>query len=624
MSIGTVHPAKRRAVTWRLAGVLAGASLIACASTLHGPSGPASERTRALHLLNRATYGARPQDVDQVMRLGINKWLDQQMKPAPPPPPVVAQQPAEQREQVIQTKLPTPATPEQARAQQLQQAQMLQRAVVVRAALGQPIGDVVQTKITRAITSERQLEEVMTDFWFNHFNVNYNKAQVRNVISDYEDNAIRKHVFGRFEDMLLATAQHPAMLVYLDNFQSTVAPPPQQQQFDANGNPRRLPPQRGGLNENYARELMELHTLGVDGGYTQQDVIEVARAFTGWGIMNRPASPPNQPVPPGAPARPGAPAGTIAVSGSIGGAAVVFGQGPGANIDFRFDEVRHDRGEKVVLGTTLPAGRGMEDGVDVIHMLVQHPSTAKFIAKKLVRHFVADDPPDALVDEIASVFRKTNGDLKEVTRALFTADEFYNPKYYRGKTKRPYEFIASALRVTSAQVQQNQALVTQLRALGHLPYSEPAPTGYPVTAENWMSAGAMMNRMRFAFDLAGGRVAGVQFQPQSFFGEIPTAPQSGGFRSAPNVAVRGSQNGPVKTAQSGDARLDGNTVRTPFEPGDINALTTTLLAQTLPGVPPDRLAALIAEDLAQQQGDRRAALSRALGLVLGSPEFQRY
>jgi uncharacterized protein (DUF1800 family) len=427
------------------------------------------------------------------------------------------------------------------------------------------MGALVHAKLERAVVSERQLEEVMTDFWFNHFNVFYNKGQVRLALGDYEQNAIRRHVFGRFEDMLTATAQHPAMLVYLDNFMSTVAPvsPPAGQ---------RRP--RGGLNENYARELLELHTLGVEGGYTQQDVIEVARAFTGWGIVNSTTQN----------ARPGTPAEAR----------------PFASVGFQFHPERHDTGEKVVLGQTLAGGRGMEDGLDVLRLLARHPATAQHVASKLVRHFVADDPPPELVSELAAVFRQTDGDLRAVTRALFRAKAFYDPAHYRTKTKRPFEFVASALRLTGARVEQSQALVQQLRAFGHLPYSEPAPTGYPTVAEEWLSAGAMMNRMRFAIDLVAGRVAGVQFPTTALLGV-----------SGQPAADR-RQSGPVESASALDTAA-------------IQALTTAVLRQLLPGVPPEQMATLIADDLASQPtAERRAVAARIAALVLGSPEFQRY
>jgi uncharacterized protein (DUF1800 family) len=552
MRIGVVHPASRR-VWWR-ASVLAGTLLsAACTSAPFTTASPApTDRAAIIHLLHRATYGPRPEDVEEVLRVGAHAWLERQLQPAPA---LVAQATSQAAAQPrIRAELP-PVDMMQAAREQL-----------VRLRTTQAIGTLVQTKLERAVHAERQLEEIMTDFWFNHFNVFYNKAQVRTALPDYEQNAIGRHVFGRFEDMLLATAQHPAMLVYLDNFTST-APVASQP-----AGPRR--PQRGGLNENYARELLELHTLGVDGGYTQQDVIEVARAFTGWGILTR---------------------ATTRVQPAGNGAAATAATVPG--VVFQFNAQRHDSGEKQVLGQVLPAGRGLEDGLDVIRLLAQHPATAEHIATKLVRHFVADDPPRQLVADLAAVFRETRGDLRAVTRALFTAKAFYDPAHYRAKTRRPFEFVAAALRLTGARVEQNQVLVQQLRAFGHLPYSEAAPTGYPTVAEEWLSAGALMSRMRFAVDLAAGRVAGVQFPPEAMLGAPPQAPRR-------------------PRADNGASPMDAEAVR---------SLTAALLHRLLPGVPSDRLEAVIADDLAAQQtSDPRTLNTRVAGLVLGSPEFQRY
>jgi uncharacterized protein (DUF1800 family) len=406
--------------------------------------------------------------------------------------------------------------------------------------------ELVSAKMTRSIYSERQLEDVMTDFWFNHFNVFFNKGQDRYLVADYERTAIRPHVFGKFEDMLLATAQHPAMLFYLDNAQSvyvdTMAmrrrPAPQQQRVRGRG-----------LNENYARELLELHTLGVDGGYTQKDVIEVARAFTGWGFQQ-----PN----------------LRALQGT-----------EGANnlppIAFQFRPQMHDPGEKLILGQRFAAGRGIEDGRDVIRMLAKHPSTARFIASKLAERFVADEPPADVVAHLAAVFTRTNGDLREVTRALFSHDMFYRPEYRAAKVKTPYELVVSALRVTGADITTSRRSMELLRTMGHLPYSEPTPTGYPAMSEDWVNSGAMLNRMNFGLDLAAGRVDGARMNPAGLLS-----------------ANRNAQPLPE------------------------------LLAALLPGIDTQRLAQRIREDAEQQTDTQpRARVARALGLVLGSPEFQR-
>lgn len=527
---------------------------------------PAGAQTRedtaqALHLLRRATWGVRPADLAAVLSSGRAAWLDRQLNPAAIADPDVAA-----RLQQLPLAAATMAelyrdfTPLPAQVQAAQRAQQMQgdsgrapdaamtpaeRRERQQRSPQRLLAELVTAKIARSVYSERQLEDVMTDFWFNHFNVFFNKGQDRYLVSDYERSAIRPHVFGTFEDMLLATAQHPAMLFYLDNWTSVYVDTMALRRL----RPGQLPQQARtrGLNENYARELLELHTLGVDGGYTQQDVIEVARAFTGWTFQPPPRQlqlQPERTAPP---------------------------------VEFLFRAQLHDRGEKVVLGTVLPAGRGIEDGRAVIRMLAQHPATARFIATKLAERFVADAPPAAVVDQLAAVFTRTNGDLREVTRALFSSDMFYRPEYYGAKVKTPYELVVSALRVTRADVGMSRRTIELLRTMGHAPYTEPAPTGFPVMSEDWVNTGAMLNRMNFGLDLAAARVDGVRITPAALL--------SASDRAEPLLAVLGA---------------------------------------VLPGIDTQQLAQRMRED-AQQQAEMqpRARISRALGLALGSPDFQR-
>jgi uncharacterized protein (DUF1800 family) len=390
--------------------------------------------TRESHLLSRATYGARAADMARVRSIGISRWLDQQLVPG--------------------------RIDDSALERRLQPYQALHLSVSELASTYAPqgkgpkrpqqlLGELVGAKLTRAAYSERQLEEVMTDFWFNHFNVFFGDGPVRYLVADYERNAIRPHVFGKFHDLLRATARHPAMLLYLDNAMSNA---------------------RRGINENYARELLELHTLGVDGGYTEEDVREIARAFTGWTLNRR--------------SRPAA--------------------------EFQFVRALHDDAMKVVLGRQLPAGRGLEDGEDVLRVLSRHPATAHFIATKLVQRFVSDEPPADFVEELAAVFRKSDGDLRAVTRVLFTSPRFYESRHYQAKVKTPFELVASALRTTNADFRMTAQLAQTLRSLGQLPYTESAPTGFPATSEEWVNSGAMLNRINFAVALANGRVNGVR------------------------------------------------------------------------------------------------------------------
>ena len=426
------------------------ATLILC-FVLLGTTRDALPQSAEAHLLSRATYGARPADLERARTLGIEKWLDEQLAPDriddARTEDALAQFAGLRMSFTELSQTYAPNGNGEKRPQQLLQ-------------------ELVGAKLTRAVYTERQLEEVMTDFWFNHFNVFFGDGPVRYLVADYEEKAIRAHVFGKFYDMLRATAQHPAMLVYLDNAMSN---------------------SRRGVNENYARELLELHTLGVDGGYTEEDVREIARAFTGWTVV-----------------RAGARAGMGAGGGNRSGRGT---REPGT---FQFVRVLHDDGEKRVLGRTLGAGRGVEDGEEVLQLLASHPATAKFIATKLVQRFVNDDPPADFVNELASVFTKTDGDLRAVTRALFTSPRFYEARHVNAKVKTPFELVASALRVSNAEFRFTPQLAQTLRTLGQLPYTETAPTGFPAASDEWVNSGAMLNRINFGIALANNRMNGVR------------------------------------------------------------------------------------------------------------------
>jgi uncharacterized protein (DUF1800 family) len=334
------------------------------------------------------------------------------------------------------------------------------------------LSDLREAKLYRALYSNRQLEEVLTDFWFNHFNVYEAKGQTRAMLASYERDAIRPHVLGKFKDLLLATARDPAMLTYLDNWQS-MAPnafdigPFAQGPFQTG--PRFFPRQAHGLNENYGRELLELHTLGVNGGYTQQDVIEVARCFTGWTVRQ-----------------------------------------PGVKPEFAYAAFMHDSGEKKVLGRTIAAGGQEQDGLQVIDILAHHPSTAHFISLKLARHFVADDPPPALVERMARTFTKTDGDLRAVLETMFTSREFFSEGAWQSKVKSPLEMVVSAVRALDAEVVDDVALVGKVNDMGQPLYGKEPPTGYRDVADAWLSTANVMARIEFAGALSQGRVAGVK------------------------------------------------------------------------------------------------------------------
>ncbi|MBI1766501.1 MAG: DUF1800 domain-containing protein [Acidobacteria bacterium] len=460
---------------------------------------PLTEEQKILHLLNRAGFGPRPGDVERVRQMGLEKYLDQQLHPEdlsdellarplqalntlqmagpeivqtfmPPPPPrpsptPVAAKEGEMAKQGESEKMAAPVQPTP-RPTPTPPQRNPQQAVI----------ELQQAKLLRAVFSERQLQEVMVDFWFNHFNVFAGKDNVRWMLTPYERDVLRPHALGKFKELLTATAQSPAMLYYLDNFQSQVEPPlpPQPPLARKEGDTTPPPPaRRPGLNENYGRELLELHTLGVDGGYTQQDVIAVARSFTGWTLTQPP------------------------------------------NVGFVFRPRMHDKGEKIVLGTRLAPGGGIEDGLRVIDLLAHHPATAKFIARKLCQRFVADEPPAALVDQIAAVFTKTDGDIRAVVRAILTSPEFYAPKNYRSKIKSPLELTASMLRATGA-ASEGFALIQWVNRMGEPLYQCVPPTGYSEESARWLNNAALLERLNFALALMQQRVNGTRVELARF------------------------------------------------------------------------------------------------------------
>ena len=554
----------------------------------------ATDRDRAIHLLQRATYGPRPADIDAVLSDGISDWLDRQLHPeridnaaletlldGVPVASMSLNELAGQYppNQVLQS------------VRQLSQSNSLEESDQrrLRRELGEHsprriLDGLATTRITNAVHSERQIEEMMTAFWYDHFNVFWGKDATRLLVPGYERNAIRPHVFEKFEDMVLATAQHPAMLFYLDNFQSAAPDSSLQarERRDANARRmRRMPAQaraqatqrmeeqqrrrpRPGLNENYARELLELHTLGVDGGYTQADVIDVARILTGWTFGEQRSRMQMRQT-----------------QASYEDGRLVL---PDTDYEeayrFRFRPEFHDTGEKTVMGHVFEAGGGHEEGVELIRMLAHHPSTARHIATQLATRFVADKPPLALVDHLAEVFLATSGDLREVTRALFTSDEFYDPAVVGNRVKSPFLLVTSTLRMTYGRTANSRVLMETLRSLGEAPYLAEPPTGYEETSAQWASGGAMLTRMNFATSYVTGELRGVRPDRNRIFGEIRR-------RGEDSVAV--------------------------------------LLDALLPGTDTTELMAVIEEELqtTPPESDRESRL-RVLGLILGSPEFQSH
>lgn len=413
--------------------------------------------------------------------------------------------------------------------------------------------ELVQSKLLRAIYSDRQLEEVMTDFWFNHFNVFIGKGADRYMLTGYERDVIRPRALGKFEDLLVATAQSPAMLFYLDNWLS-VGP---NSDF-ANGIPKRnnnynwrRPPRpqrpasakqgrkRSGLNENYGRELMELHTLGVNGGYTQKDVTEVARVLTGWTLK--------QPR-----------------------------QGGG----FEFEERMHEPGDKHVLGHRIKSG-GEKEGREVLHILAHHPATAKFISTKLAVRFVSDDPPPALIDRMTQAYLKKDGDIREVLKVMFHSPEFWATESYRAKVKTPLEFVVSAVRTSGAEVSDAMPLARQLQNFGMPLYGMQPPTGYSMKADAWVNSSALLGRMNFALALTAGKLKGVQVDPGQMLGAGPSPTDSQGTLAAlENSLLAGNvsrQTHDTIAAQMNDPKISQRQLDDPASPSNTSAIAGLLL-----------------------------------------------
>ncbi|HEY2805566.1 MAG TPA: DUF1800 domain-containing protein [Gemmatimonadales bacterium] len=519
---------------------------------------PDPDSETVLHLLNRLTFGPRPGDIDRVQRLGIQRWLEYQLAPSRIPDPVdtmVRRVYAAAFEPPAELYLEYPR-PNQAAAANRKNAPAAgdqpgdsMMAARTRQTVRRLNTDVVMATLLRHAESERQLEEVMTDFWFNHFNVFIGKNADRWLTSDYIERAIRPNALGNFETLLKAVAHHPAMLVYLDNFQS-VAPgsePPNARRFAA-----RMPEQARrqmptGINENYGRELLELHTLGVDGGYTQQDVQNVARILTGWSIAG-----PN--------ARP--------TGGRFGNNIEPF--------SFEFHDWAHDRGEKVVLGTVFPAGHGQDEGERLLTMLANSPATARHIAHKLCERLVSDDSPDGCVDHATAAFLRTHGDIAAVIRAIVESPDFWAGTARRSKVKTPLEFVVSALRATGAVPDTSPRLGFVLQTLGQPLFQQQVPTGYPETQEMWVNSGALLNRMNVAMGIATGRLPGIDVDLE------PVVPMT----------------------------------------GDKDALVAEVNTAILAGMASPNTLRVIRQQI-DDINDPSAARAMAVGLALGSPEFQR-
>jgi uncharacterized protein (DUF1800 family) len=628
---------------------------------------------KIIHLLNRIGYGPRPGDVERVRKMGIDKYVDLQLHPERiedpaieaklalypslkmslteiqekyPPPQFLARQLGLRNGKNAPVLPPGEGADEDTKREYRQQI----TAYYQENNLKPPqflLQELQAQKIVRAAYSERQLQEVMTDFWFNHFNIFWAKNADRNLTTDYEMSVIRPRTMGKFKDLLLATAKSPAMLVYLDNFQSmspdAKLPDPRQMRRPGAGqrrpgalgggfgNPRLNSPvnrdqqtdprmqgdqmspeqrraqaantlrnRKPGINENYAREIMELHTLGVEGGYTQKDVQEVARCLTGW-TLDRPRQ----------------------------------------GTEFVFRSFMHDNGEKTVLGQKIPAGGGIKDGEMVIDILAHHPSTGKFISTKLVRRFVSDTPPQALIDRVASVYTRTDGDIREMLRTIITSPEFNSKEAHRAKVKSPFELAVSAVRALGAQVAVPIQTAQFIAKMGQPLYLYQAPTGYPDRADQWVNTGSLLERLNFGLALTTNKVRGASFDVKSATGNVDMGDRGRVMERAIAALLNGDVS-PQTRAVLEKQLKEGVPVKgelgsvPPIPQGD------DLMAEnSMQALPSNQGAGKAQKGVGNpEQMERRFGVranlrpqiamsgeelesAKVFGLVLGSPEFQR-
>ena len=605
-------------------------------------------------VLNRLAFGARPGDVARVRAMGVDQWIALQLASdriddgaadrivasyetlGKPTTELVAMydrgQLAIRQQQKAQAQSGDTSSKRDLRADLLKGDPQLREQLRQNQRI---LGDVQSAKLARAVVSDRQLDEVMADFWENHFNIFAGKGLDRIFLPAFDREVIRPNALGKFRDLLGAVAKSPAMLFYLDQWQSAAdsAHPTLAAARGARGGARRAPAggltmeeldrlapnaqitpaqrkrleamtpeqrmqvvqqraQAGakakrGLNENYARELMELHTLGVDGGYTQQDIIEVARALTGW-TMN-----------------------------------------PRGTAEFMFRPEMHDAAQKVVLGHVIPAAGGLQDGEAVLDIVARHPSTAKFIARKLAVRFVSDAPPEALVDRAAQTFMNTDGDIREVVRTIVTSPEFFSRAAYRSKVKSPFELVASALRAVGAQPDTTMRSAQMVGFLGAPIFGHQAPNGWPETGESWMNSGAILNRINFGVTVAAGRLPGAALSQWNETEQLRSATRDqqvdavilaffGGQASPDTRQILLSGENPLATKLAASAPADSMST-------DMSSMTMGADAPMRGRVAPPAKNGAPRQAVARGMGQpvQLNGLAQVVGLAIGAPEFQR-
>ena len=636
-----------------------------------------TEEQRIVHVLNRLGFGARPGDIERIKTIGVETYINQQLNPEkitdtvaenkvkdlqvlamttaelyekfPQPGQLLRQLQArgalpsdlaEARDNRVkggadaapgqmpaeEMKGNQPSAPPNANPIENEKYRAVIRDYYRENGLQQPqriMAELQASRILRAVYSERQLQEVMVDFWTNHFNVFAGKGADRWLLPSYDRDTIRPNAMGKFSTLLEATAKSPAMLFYLDNFQS-VTPNQQRnagaprrprllaelvnQQRRRDGNPMqdpamRQPPNRArrGINENYARELMELHTLGVDGGYTQKDVQEVARCFTGWTIF--------QPR-----------GGAAAANALLGGDAARRSAGT-----FFFNARAHDDGEKTVLGQKIPAGGGIKDGLMVLDILSRHPSTARFIATKLVRHFVSDEVPAALVQRVAATFTKTDGDIRETLKSIFFSPEFNSTSAYRAKIKRPFELVISAIRTLGAETNGGPGTHQWIARMGEPLYGFQTPNGYSDLAESWVNTGGLLERMNFGLALASNRVQGTRVNLSTVTGTVSRSEID--KAKVMDESLRTILGGDVSpaTREALLKQLDQEIIVS--LPAPRNQMEPPRQAPEMGGAEMEGAPQGGSQGRLQQRPRVEASINdpvtKVVGLILGTPEFQR-
>ncbi len=624
-----------------------------------------TQEQAAAHLLSRFTFGSRPGEIKEVVNMGLDTWLQQQLEANLPDDEVAKRLPAANyealslnNEAIVNTYLNAGQIIRMAAKNNLLDKDSIRnldkpeyRAQLKKLMDAQGYKapqelqrQVVNQKVIKAAYGRNQLQEVLTDFWFNHFNVSLTKGQCQQFVLTYERDAIRPNVLGNFETILEATAKHPAMLEYLDNASSvsmdndmarqqekSVVARQIKQRMQAMANDTSKPGTKilqqtinakrtQGLNENYAREIMELHTLGVDGGYTQQDVTTVAKALTGWSITPMYKDGPGMKLL------------------ETAGPALLKRRGFVVEGDFLFRADKHDESAKTILGKNFPANGGYEEGKQVLQMLATHASTAKFISTKLATRFVSDTPSTELVNKMAEAFIKSNGNIKTVLITMVNSREFWDKKAMRDKVKSPFEFAISAIRATNADVQQPFQIFNWCTRMGQRFYYYQAPTGFPDRAGYWINTGSLLNRMNFGLAFATEKIPGVKLNLAALNNNHePESAEAALAIYSKILLPEREQDENIRrlTAMVRDSNLEQKI-------SDAAGKNTVATGDMMNAMEQDDMMTIAAPNRKNKKANEKAALSKknlplttlyvagntntvsqVAGIIIGSPEFQR-